>query len=68
MSDPLFEFINKLDQDPQLQQQYRQAPKETLVRNGVAEDDIKLLLEADIESIKERLGMSGIKAVVIVSL
>ncbi len=68
MSDPLIDFINKLDQDPEVQLEYSKAPKETLIANGVSNKDVTLLLSGDLNAIKERLGMSDIKAILIISI
>lgn len=66
MKDKLVEFVNALDQDPQLQQKYSQAPRETLDTFGVDPKDAELLLGGDISGIKSRLNMSGITALVII--
>ena len=66
MKDKLVEFVNALDQNPQLQQEYSQDPRYTLDNFGVALKDIELLLSGDISAIKSRLNMTGITALVIV--
>lgn len=66
MTDKLVDFVNALDQDPALQQEYSRAPRDTLTQFGVDVQDIDLLLSGNIIEIKSRLKMSGITAIVII--
>ena len=67
MTDKLVDFVNALDQDPILQQEYTAAPRDTLIAFGVDTQDIDLLMSGDIAKIKSRLNMSGIAAFVVIS-
>lgn len=67
MKDKLTEFANALDQDPALQNKYTQNPRQTLEAFGVDEADITLLLSEDMKAIKDRLEMSGMKAILLIS-
>lgn len=67
MTDKLIDFVNALDQDPALQQEYSLAPRDTLTQFGVDVQDIDLLLSGNILEIKSRLNMSDIKAIVLIS-
>ncbi len=66
MTDKLLEFAAELDQDPELQKRYLTAPNEILQAFSVQESDIESLMSEDITAIKVRLGMSGMKAVVVI--
>jgi hypothetical protein len=64
MNDCLVNFVNALDQDPILMQEYSEKPQQTSERYGVAPEDLALLFANDAEALKQRLEMTGFKAVV----
>jgi hypothetical protein len=67
MSDCLANFVNALDQDPILMQEYSEKPQQTSERYGVAPEDLALLFANDAEGLKQRLNMTGFKAVLWIS-
>ena len=67
MNDCLVNFVNALDQDPILMQEYSEKPQQTSERYGVAPEDLALLCANDNEGLKQRLEMTGFKAVVRIS-
>lgn len=66
MTDKLVDFVNALDQDPTLQEEYSASPRDSLTAFGVDIQDIDLLMSGDIAKIKSRLNMSGIAAFLII--
>ena len=67
MTDKLTEFVNELDKNPELQERYKENPRQILESFGVAPNDIDLILGNDLSALKERLEMSGLKANVTIS-
>lgn len=62
MTDKLVEFVNALDQDPALQEEYYKNPQATLETFGVESEDVALLFGNDFDALKKRLDMVGLKA------
>ncbi|GEM_PF-209045 len=67
MTDKLVDFVNELDQDPKLQEEYKQNPKEVAERYKLEGEDLRILLENDMEAIKKRFEQEGIKASIRIS-
>jgi hypothetical protein len=67
MTDKLFDFVNELDKSPELQEKYEQDPQGTMTAFGVSDDDVKLISTGNMEEIKKRMDMSGLKAIVRIS-
>ena len=67
MTDKLTEFISELDKDPELQNRYKENPRQTLESFGVASNDIDLILGNDLVALKVRLEMSGLKGILIIT-
>lgn len=67
MTDRLVDFVNALDQDPALQQEYDKNPQKTLEAYGVASEDIAILFGTDLDALKKRLDIVGLKAITRIS-
>lgn len=64
MTDKLVDFVNELDKSPELQEKYEQDPHGTMEAFGVEPEDLKLLANGNMDDIKKRLEMSGLKATI----
>ncbi len=67
MTDKLVDFVNELDKSPELQEKYEQDPLGTLEAFGVEPEDCKLLSSGNMDDIKKRLDLSGLKSILKIS-
>lgn len=63
MTDKLVDFVQELDQNPELQEKYRSDPKTVAEGYGLNAEDVELLLSNDIDAIEKRFEMEGIKKI-----
>jgi hypothetical protein len=68
MTDKLVEFVQELDQNPELQEKYQANPKEVAESYGVAADDVELLLSNDMDALDKRFEIEGVKKFVRIQL
>lgn len=64
MTDLLVAFINELDQNPELQEKYKQNPRQVAESFDLPESDIELLLTNDKEAFQKRFEQEGINSIV----
>ncbi|HMB38756.1 MAG TPA: hypothetical protein VKO85_06730 [Wenzhouxiangellaceae bacterium] len=58
----LKQLLIDLAKDPELQDQYEAAPKETMQRYKLSEEEIKAMLDKDIETVKRLSGLDELKS------
>ena len=64
MTDQLVAFVQELDQNPELQQKYKDDPKGTMEAFGVSKEDLDIVFSGDTEALKNRLEMAGLHGIV----
>lgn len=64
MTDKLVDFVQELDQNPELQEKYQTDPKTVAEHYGLSAEDVELLLSNDIDAIEKRFEIEGIKKIV----
>ena len=63
MTDKLVEFVNELDKNPELQENYKHQPRTVLEQYEVSEEDIELILGNDPSALNQRFETSGLRSI-----
>jgi hypothetical protein len=64
MADKLVDFVQELDQNPELQEKYQSNPKAVAESYGLEAEDVDLLLSNDMDAIEKRFEIEGIKKII----
>ena len=64
MTDKLVEFVQELDQNPELQKKYQDDPKAVAEAHGVSAEDVDILLSNDMDAIEKRFEIEGVKKLI----
>ena len=60
MSDPLIEYMSKLNEDPQLQARHLESAADAARQFGLPEEDVALIVSGDEKALNKRLMVTDI--------